>query len=162
MQNEKTVDGWEELSYTLTQDEWRTALSHIQRKATRGRMIVQSILLLALAAYCLIPILAGKEGSWPVAAVALVLLAVQWIAPEMIFRRQAAERAAEAPVLRLWLSDTAVAVGTGEQRVERALADCREEWQQHGDMLYWRLDKDTVIPLPHRVLNDEQAALLKS
>lgn len=157
MQNKKKTDGWEELSYTLTREEWRVSLSYIQRKAGLGRMIVQSVLLLALAAYCFIPFLAGEHGSWLVTVASLLLLAVQWIAPEVIFRRQAAERDVEKPILRLWLSDTAVAVGTGSDRVERTITDCREEWRQHGDMLYWQVGKETVIPLPRRVLTEEQA-----
>lgn len=154
----KEVPTPEEVCFTLTEKEWRTALRHTMRKAGPIRLAVQAAVLAAVGIPSLISFVVGggRDGSLLLVGVAsLALIVIQWAVPEYWFLREARERAAENKPLRLWFLADGIAVGGQNDRVPEKKMNCRGQIAVYGDLAIWTTQGQHV-PIPKRVLSEEQ------
>lgn len=137
------------VTYTLTEQELRTALWKSRRYLPR--MAVQSAVLLLLGVVAIINVCLGKgdNAQWLVAVLLPVGAALVWVLPAVSFRREAAALAAAAVPVTLTVSEEAIAAGGVSQPFENAYLE------PAGDLLLWRPDKTQLVVIPRRALPEE-------
>ena len=157
-----------DVTFTPTYEEWLDGLRRAElRRAGKGRLIVQTVLLLAIAAWAMIAFFADEVKqpmSLVIGIVALVLIPVMWFVPEMQMTMIARKMSESGMALHLWVFEDGVDFGNDPPanayyEFSRFFCDRPEE---DGAMqtLVWRFQNDDVVVVPRRVLSDEQWQLL--
>lgn len=154
------------ISYQLTQQELYQTLQLTLRKASKGRLITQSILLVVVAAISLIDYLTAHSPKptmrLVMVVVALVIMPTQWLLPNWRFRTLAKEMADKGDTLYLTFQQDAIRVGKDEQAVTIPLTHCGERLTVYPkqQLAVLNIDQRQWIPIPRRVLPPESWDML--
>lgn len=144
-----------DITYTLTKEELYRALWRARRPLPR--VILFSALLLLLGVPQLISALMGKgdSGTWLMGLALPILAALQWVLPAVMFRREAAQLAAEGKEITIAIGEESLSAGGVTVPFQNLYVEAA------GDLLIWRVDKSQSLIIPRRVLTDEQWQTLK-
>ena len=97
----------------------------------------------------------GDSGTWLLGVALPVLAALQWVLPAVMFRREAAQLAAEDKEITIALAEDSLSAGEVTVPFQNLYLEAA------GDLLIWRVDKTQSLIIPRRVLTDEQWKTLK-
>ncbi len=148
----------EKVEFVLTEEEWRRALRFSLRKAGPVRLAVQAVILAVVGVYSLVSFFMGnrRDGYLLLIGISsLVLIILQWIVPDRMFRREAKERVAEAKPLRLWFSEAGIAAGGDPEQPPETTDPVYGQVAVHGDIAIWSIGRQ-YVPVPKRVLTAAQ------
>ncbi len=153
--------------FTPTYEELLDGLRRAElRRAGKGRLIVQTVLLLAVAAWAMIAFFADavkQPMSLVIGIVALVLIPVMWFVPELQMKSMARQMAENGTVMHLWVFEDGVDFGDRQPdgayyAFSRFFCDFPKE--DTLQTLVWRFQNDDVVVVPRRALSEEQWQLL--
>lgn len=143
-----------DLSIRLTREEILACLRRgLNRKAGRGRLTAQTVLLLLMAAYCLVAyILSGAESvaSLGIGIAAVVVCVLMLALPELSIRRLAKKQAEMDKCLRLRVYDRGIGFGDDEQFRFFKYKKCHAK--AYEDMILFRF-QDGLVAVPRRMEN---------
>lgn len=133
------------------------------RRAGKGRLIIQTAVLVLVAAWSMIAFFGGGMTEWMSLAIgltALVLIPVMWFVPEWQMRSMARSMAENGAAPHLWVFDDGV--DFGEQQPQQAYypfhsfyCDRPTEDAPHQTLVL-RFANDDVVVVPKSLLTVEQ------
>lgn len=142
----------------LTEEELRRSLQRSDlRRAGPGRLWVQTVLLVLLAAYCIAAFFlsgASSYASLGIGLAALILAGAQWIVPQLYIRHQARREYALGKQLRVRLYAEEIGFGSGETYEAVPYAACFT--RVFDDMLLLHFQGGYLVALPRRVFDAER------
>lgn len=151
---------FEEVSYTLTEQELYAALRRTRRRAGPVRLAVQTVALAVLAVAFAADFVWQRQGGSLFLALALAVLAVgQWLFPAVAFRREARALAARATPVHLQVSEETIAAGS-ETVITSPLAECVFT-AVSDELLLWVVDRTQSIAIPRRAVSEQTWKRLK-
>lgn len=146
----------------LTREEIFTCLkAGSSRRAGRGRLVVQSVLLGLMAVYCFGGyFLSGGQSitSLMIGVAALIVLAALLLLPPLILRRSAEKEAAQEKCLRLRADEQALYFGEEPERYP--YTECHAEAVEN--LLLLRFQGGVLVGIPRRLTGEEGFAFLRS
>lgn len=144
-----------DITYTLTKDELYRGLWKSRRSVPR--LVLTSAVLLLLGVPSLVGACLGKgdSGTWLLGVALPILAALQWVLPAVMFRREAAQLAAEGKAITITLGENFLSASGVTVPFQNLYLE------QAGDLLVWRVDKTQSLLIPRRVLTTEQWQTLK-
>lgn len=152
-----------DLSLRLTEAEILTCLKYgANRRAGRGRLITQSVLLVLMAAYCIGGFFLSGMQSVPsllIGVAALAVMAAMLAVPELMLRSSAKKEAAQEKCLRLRAYDEGLYFGS-EETDRFAYADCRA--QEVENLLLLRFQGGILVGIPRRLTDEAGWDYLKA
>ncbi|MBQ9414165.1 MAG: hypothetical protein IJU16_03455 [Clostridia bacterium] len=146
-----------------TEEELLNGLQRAQlRRASTPRLIVQTVLLAAVAAWSGIAFFGDGMNSLPsllIAIVALALIPVMWLAPGARLKAMAKDAAGSGEHPHMWVWDDGV--DFGPERPDTAYYMFGAFFvDQNEQSLVFRFASDEVIVVPCRQLTDDQRRFL--
>lgn len=154
---EKNEPLWD-VTFIPTEEELYTALSTGGvRKASKTRLIVQSVLLLAVALWCVLPLFFGGKGDYMLAGVAVAVCVAMWVVPPLKMKADARNGAAAGVAVRMRVYEQALGFGEGESFLAVPFAEitCYTASKQLTLAV-----QDELVPVPCRALSAEGYAFL--
>jgi len=149
---EELLDGWQ-----------RARL----RRASKGRLIVQSVLLAAVTVWSLVAYFGSgleETASLLIGVAALLLIPVMWFVPAWQMKQTVKELAHSDTKPHLWVFEDGL--DFGETEPEHAYFDFASvlafapKTEADLQTLVWRFRNDEVVVVPRRLLTEEQWAYL--
>ena len=151
-----------DLSIRLTREEILSCLRRgLNRRASRGRLTAQTVLLLLMAAYCLVAyILSGAQSvtSLGIGIAAVAVCVLMLALPELSIRRLAKKQAEMDKCLRLRVYDHGIGFGDDEQFRFFKYGKCHAK--AYEDMILFRF-QDGLVAVPRRMENGEAWELIR-
>lgn len=144
---------------TLTAEELLDGYTRAQlRRASKGRLWVQTAILLLCAAWCLIAYFAdgmNETMSLVIGVAALMLIPVMWAVPPLQLRTVARTMVENEEFARLWVFEDGVSFG--DSRPDGAdFAFGTFACDQNEQSLVLRFAGDEVVVVPHRLFSDDE------
>lgn len=142
-----------ELSYAPTAEELYIALrSGETRKASKTRLIVQSVILAAVALWCVLPLFFGGKGDVMLAGVAVAVCVAMWLVPPLKMKADAKNAAAVEQRVCMRVYAQGLSFGQGETVTEIPFAEIT--CYQAPEQLTLAIRQE-LVPVPYRVLSEE-------
>ncbi len=151
------------VTFTPTYEELLDGLRRAElRRAGKGRLTVQTVLLTMVALWALIAFVADdvkQPMSLVIGIVALVLIPVMWLVPDWQMKSMARQMAESGTVMHLWVFEDGV--DFGEEMPSAAYYDfhtfyCSLPDDTAKDTMVWRFQNDDVVVVPKAALTKEQ------
>lgn len=153
-----------DVKFTPTYEELIDGLRRAElRRAGKGRLTVQTILLTMIALWALIAFFAEEVKqpmSLVIGIVALVLIPVMWFVPTWQMSAMARQMADSETAVHLWVFEDGV--DFGEEPPANAYYEfsrffCDKPADDSAmQTLVWRFQNDEVVVIPRRALREEQ------
>lgn len=144
-----------DLRIQLTKEELYVCMGSRQgRKAGRARLIVETVLLGLLAAYCIIAFFLSGMVSLAtlcIGLISLLLAAAIWAAPVIVNRYDANREFAKNKVLRVRIYTQGLGFGTDDTFQLVPYEDCCARWCR--DMILLDFEGGLMVALPKRLLD---------
>lgn len=153
-QNNQPLAEWQ---YILTEEEIYEGLKNsTSRKAGPARNWVQTILLVLVAAFCLIAFFAEGMKTWEslfLGIIALVLIGVLWVVPEKKMRFDARKTAEQRNTVTVRFFDEGLAFGKDSTDIYTFTKLMRVKLE---NMIIFQLPGFQMILLPRRIMSEEE------
>ncbi|MBR5135320.1 MAG: hypothetical protein IKV35_06950, partial [Clostridia bacterium] len=153
-----------DVTYILTKEEIEDGLRRGElRRASKGRLWIQTSLLVFVAAWSLVAFFGGGMTEWMslvIGGVALVLVPVMWFVPTWQMKTIAEQTAEDAKPIHLWVFEDGI--DFGDDRPETAYYSFGGFFAYHpneGDAIesiVLRFKTDDIVVVPRRALTDDQ------
>ena len=143
------------LDIRMTEEEIRRCLEAGVRRAGKGRVIAETVVLLVLTVYCIVAYFLDESrqlSSLLLALIALAVVAALWIVPPVRFRSLARREAEEGKTVRLILDGDTLRFGAGETPVEVPASRCRPIWRD--ELLVLEISGE-LVGVPRRVTGED-------
>lgn len=151
----------------LTKEDIIDGLHRAQlRRASKGRLIAQTIALALVGAWSSTAFILGgmkEAASLFITLAAVVLIPVMWFVPEMQIRSIAQDMVEEGKAVRLWVFEDGV--DFGEEQPDYAYYpyhtfSCYHPKEGERQTLVMRFANDDIVIVPKALLTEEQWDLL--
>lgn len=162
--NEENALLWFDVVLTATEEELLDGLQRAGlRRASNTRLIVQSILLAAVAAWSLVAFFGDgmtEPASLIIAMIALVIIPVMWLVPNAQMKSMARQMGESETKPHMWVFEDGLDFGdtppaNAYYEYSSVFAAAPEEGATL-ETLVLRFRSDEVVVVPRRLLSDEQ------
>lgn len=143
-----------DLSIRLTREEVLSCLRRgLGRRAGKGRLTAQTVVLVLIAAYCIVTYIASgleSTASLGIGIAALAVCVLMLVVPEVAVRRMADKQTAMDKCLRLRVYDRGIGFGDDDEFRFFKYKKCQA--RAYEDMILFRF-QDGLVAVPRRLEN---------